>query len=717
MNILGEIRKRPWLLMGIIALALLAFVVNPESLEKMFGKDPNILGKVNGEKVTRDEFNDQLIILQQQAQQQGMSVAGLEEEAWQTIIRNKLVKQQFEKLGLELTEDMFWNQLQYEPMFAQNPQNFDEKGNFKTQELKKQIEELKNATDMEARTIYNNWLKMRKMIEASIMARQVLGNTLTGVTVNKKEVEELMKQRDQIADIDYVKVDYATYLQKNPIKVSTQDLADYIKKHPIAFKTKASRNIGVVYFPAEPTKADDDAILAELNKLHQKGNETGESFQNTTNDSMFVTLNSDLPFNGRYLPLNQLPQSIKNQVSSASVGQVFGPYKEQNYHIISKLLGKKVSDSTLSRHILIAHKDSPAGQGTKRSKEQAKKIADSIGTIVKNNPTKFVEFVHLSDDSGSASQGGSLGWTTSETPFVPEFLNYLSNNPKGATGVVETQFGYHIINIQDKKGMMVYKLANLAKEIKPSDATEAALDKSSRKFIQQVEGKSFNDFSNLAKKNNYQFVNPTAVGRFDGRINGLYTDADSEVISWAFDKKRKKGDTELFPISGTGGFIVAYFNGGQEEGLADPESVRVQLEPVVKNKLAARQIVEKINDSKASSLEQISKLFSQTKQSAQVNLLNPLVNDAMEPKVAGAAFGVAKGKVSKPVEGMTGVFVLVKKSESINKQPGDAKQITEAIIAQNRQMLGQMLLKSLQDEADIQDYRIDVWNKVSTEVH
>jgi peptidyl-prolyl cis-trans isomerase D len=57
--------------MGVIALALLAFLVNPDSIDKVFGKNPDVLGKVNGEKITCEEFNDQLFVLQQQAEQQG----------------------------------------------------------------------------------------------------------------------------------------------------------------------------------------------------------------------------------------------------------------------------------------------------------------------------------------------------------------------------------------------------------------------------------------------------------------------------------------------------------------------------------------------------------------------------------------------------------------------------------------------------------------------
>ncbi|MEC5173055.1 peptidylprolyl isomerase [Chryseobacterium nepalense] len=713
MAILGQIRSRPWLLMGVIALALLAFLVNPDSIEKVFGKNPDVLGKVNGEKITREEFNDQLFVLQQQADQQGQPKTGLEEQAWQLLVQSKLIKQQFEKMGFEMTEDYFWNQLQYDQMFAQQKQFFDEKGNFKTQELKKQIEDMK-AGSPEG---YNQWMKSRKSIEYRLMARQVFANISQGITTGKKEAEALMKQRDQLADIDFVKIDYATYLQKNNIKVTTEDLANYIKQHPVMFKAEESRNIGVVYFPSQPSAADDAATQKEINKLFSAGTDASggtENFQNTKNDSMFVMANSDMPYNPQYLKPNQLPQTIQAQIPSAAIGQTFGPYKEQNFYVVSKLLDKKTSDSTLSRHILIAFKGSPAGEGVTRSKEQAKKLADSIGAIVKANPGKFTEFLKLSNDPNSAAQGGSLGWTTPETPFVPEFLTYLANNPKGATGVVETQFGYHIINIEDKKpGAMSYKVANLVKAVKPSDATEAEVNKKASRFVQQVQGKSFNDFVNIAKKANYQFSNPKQAKRFDGQLQGLGTEKDPEILAWAFDKKREKGDTELFTVDGTGDKIVVYLNGKQEKGSADPESVRDQIEVVVKNKLAAKQISEKIG--KAGSLDQIAKQFGTTKQSAQVNLLNPSVAGSMEPKVAGAAFGVAKGKISNPVEGGTGVYVLVKKNETVNKQPGDLKQFTESVTQRNSGMFGQAWLKSLQDNADIKDYRIEIWNKLGTQ--
>ena len=712
MAILGQIRSRPWLLMGMIALALLAFLVNPESLDKVFGKNPDVLGKVNGEKITREEFNDQLFVLQQQADQQGQPKNGLEEQAWQLLVQSKLVKQQFEKMGFEMTDDLFWNQLQFDQMFAQNQQLYDEKGNFKLQELKKEIETLQN-TNPEG---YSQWLKTRKTIEYRIMARQVFTNVSAGITTGKKEAEELMKERDQLADIDFVKVDYASYLQKNKIKVTTEDLANYIKAHAVQFKTEPSRNLGIAFFPSQPSPADEAAVQKEITKIFSGGTDSSdgkENFQNTTNDSMFVMANSDMPYNNAYVQANQMPQALQGKIETAAIGQVFGPYKEQNLYVLSKLIDKKPSDSTLSNHILIAYKGAERSTAT-RTKEEAKKIADSLLSVIKGNPAKFAEGLKLSDEPGAVERKGSVGWTTPQSQFAPGYLAFLANNPKGSTGLAETEFGYHIINIEDKKaGTMGYKVAHIVKTIKPSEATEAEVDKKARRFIQQIQGKSFNDFVNIAKKSNYQYSNAKSAKRFDGQLQGLGTDKDGEIIAWAFDKKREKGDTEFFTVEGTGDKVVVYLNGKQEKGLADPESVRDQIETVVQNKLAAKQISDKIG--KAGSLDQVAAKFATTKQSAQVNMLNPSVAGAMEPKVAGAAFGIAKGKVSNPIEGGTGVYVIVKKSETINKQPGDIKQFTESITQRNAGMFGQSWLKSLQDNADIDDYRIEIWGKLGNQ--
>lgn len=708
MTILGQIRSRPILLMGIIALALLAFLVNPTTINKFFGKNPDILGSVNGDKITREEFQDQLSVLQQQAEQQGQPTTGLEEQAWQMMLQSKLIAQQFDKMGFKMTDELFWNQIQYDPMFAQNPQYFDERGNFKVNDLKKQIAELEANPNPQ---MANIWPKMRKAMEYRVMARQVFGAMQAGITTGKKEAEYALKTRDEVANIDYIKIDYTSYLAKNPIKVTRADLEAYIAKHPNTFKVDPSVNIGVVTFSAKPSAADESAAMANMtNLLSGNVNNTGENFQNTKSDSMFVMMNSEARFDGRYIPEAQLPPSLLNFAKTAAPGQILGPFKEGNVLVLSKLQNKKPSDSVLSRHILIAYKGAERSTAT-RTKEQAKKIADSLFAAIKSNPAAFAANLKSSDEPGAVERGGDVGWVTPNSPFDPAYLNYLMSNPKGSTGLVESNFGFHIINIEDKKpGPMSYKLANIVKQIQPSAGTTATADKNARRFIQQVQGKSFNDFANLAKKSGYAFNNPKMVKRFDAAIPGAGTTKDAEIITWAFNKDREKGNTEMFTAE-NGDRVVVIYNSRQDRGTADAELVREQIEPIVKNQLAAKQISDKISAAKAGGLDAVSKLFASPKMAGSINLAQPMLNGSVEPKVAGAAFALANGKVSQPIQGMGGVYVIAKKNQVVNKQPGDVKQMQQSITQQTSQYFLQMLMKSLQDGADIKDYRAEVWDK------
>jgi len=713
MAILGEIRKRPWILISFIAIALLAFLVNPNRLNDFFSKNPNVLGKVNGEKIFRDDFEDQIFALQQQYQ--GRSRETLEEEAWQTLVQYKLIKQEFDKMGLSLNEDVFWTQLQYDPMFAQSKQLFDEKGNFKSQELKKEVENMKAQSPEQ----YSEWLRIRKSIEYRMMARQVFSIISSGITSNEKEAIEIAKEKNQLANIDYVKIDYDKFARNNKVRVTTKHLEDYIRKHPMKFKVDDTRNIGVVFFPAKPTEKDEINTRTEIENLLFKGVDMGngiESFQKTKNDSMFVMVNSDIPFNSKYLPLDRQLQDIRSNLITSSIGKTFGPYKVQDkYFVVSKLLDKKPTDSIKSRHILISYKGSPADNSglETRSKEEAKKLADSIANVVKANVNKFSDLIKFSSDLGSASNGGELGWTTQDTPFVPEFKAYLAKNRKGAVGVVETQYGYHIINIQDKKrGSMRYKVANLIKEIRTSEETTSNVYNNANKFIQEIQGKSFNDFKNIAERNKYIFVHTQKAKRFQGQIAGINTDKDSDVLAWAFDKKTKIGEANIFNTSDSG-YIVAYLNGIQKAGIAEPESVRSDIENTIRNQLLAKRIIEKINTHNATSLAQLAKLFGEV-ESGKISIYNNIIAGRIEPKLAGAAFGVKANQISKPVEGTSGVYVVVRKSveQSSSKEDSEnAKKSIQELTEQRLNIYGQSLLKSLEEKANIKDYRAEVYNK------
>lgn len=699
MAILGEIRRRPWVLITFVALAMGAFLLNPESLAKVFGKNPNVVGKVNGEEISREEYLTRVMMLQSQG---GREQGAAEDRAWESLVQEKIVRQQFKKLGLEITDEYFWSQVEYDPMIAQNPQMRDEKGNFRLQEMKKEIDALRTSNPEG----YNSWLQMRSQIEVRMMARQLFSNFSSAALTNRMETAEVLNMRDLNAQVDYVKIDYANFAQRNPVKVSTADLAAYIQKHPARFKSPASVNLGLVSFQPIPAPQDQAVARADMDRL-LKG-EGQENFQNTNNDSMFIALNSQVPNSFGYMKLEELPSQIATQVQGAPVGSLFGPYTEENRLVVSKLLAHGAA--TDAKHILIAHKDTPMAAQDKsltRTKEEALKIANEIATKVRANPREFDQFLQMSVDLGSVQQGGRVGTTMpDDNKFVPTFNNFVKTQPQGAVGVVESEFGYHIIVNELKRP--VFKMANLVRIIQPSKATESKNHTNAITFIQATQGKGFNDFMNIAKSKKYNVQNSKNLTRFQGVIPQVESEKDEDILKWAFDSKRKKGDTEIF-TSTNGTRIVVYFNGSQEEGLADPESVRDQIEPVVKNQILAKAIMDKIAN--VSNLDTLAKQFGVAKLTAEVNRMNPILNGVVEPKVAGAAFGVTKGKISRPIQGNAGVYILVKKSETKNPISGDIKAFSEQLIESNAQQFPQILLRSLTDNAEIKDYRAEVLDK------
>ena len=117
---------------------------------------------------------------------------------------------------------------------------------------------------------------------------------------------------------------------------------------------------------------------------------------------------------------------------------------KQEYDKLKAKLGSKEYNA---RHILV------------ESEEDAKAIITQLG-----KKAKFEKLAEKSKDTGSASQGGSLGWNIPGN-FVPEFANVMINLKKGeyTKEPVKSQFGWHVIKLDDERDMKVPSF----EEIKP----------------------------------------------------------------------------------------------------------------------------------------------------------------------------------------------------------------------------------------------------------
>ena len=715
MAILGQIRKRNGLLIGFVAVALLLFLLGGIDWSRIGKKDPNVLGKVNKEAISRQEYYSQLSLLSSQYQGQYPENL-LEGQVWNSLIEQKLIEQKFNASGLILTDKMIWNMAKSSPLFN-NPQFKDKSGNINTKLIQdefQKMEESQNASP-QYREYFQTMMTLKKNFGYQAMGKQYLGTYGSGMLTNNKEIELLAQNQSNIADIEYVKIDYNTYQKSNPVKVTDEDLKAYIEKHKSLFKIDENRTLDFVYFSAKPTPSDENNTLHSLNALLSQSiieGDTIQAFGSVKNDSLYISeLNTaqiaDKPFISQYRSEKQLPQNIQNWVKNASIGQISNAYKDNGYYVLSKLIAKKNTDSVTAKNILISYTGAQQIQPkTARNKDQAKKQADELAAKLNANPSDFAKLAsQYSDDPTASSNNGEMKLTTAQDFPAPykKLQRFLENSPTNKAEVIETPQGYLVLMISQRKpDEIVYKLADLAKEIKPSEETIETARKQSTNFIQSIQGKSSREFIDFAKKSNYKPQQQRGIVRFGSMLNGLHTDKDSDIIAWAFDSKRKLGDTEVF-TTGDQSYIVARVSSLFSKGLADPSLVRDEIETEVRNEKLGKIIAEKVNSGNKS-LDNLATEFKTTKSNASISFDNPSVNGEFEPKVGGAAFGLKQGVTSKAIEGKSGVYVIVTKS--ITKgQVGDKKQLKTSLMSQYAQQMPSLLLRSLVQESDITDYR------------
>ena len=119
---------------------------------------------------------------------------------------------------------------------------------------------------------------------------------------------------------------------------------------------------------------------------------------------------------------------------------------KQEYDKLKAKLGSKEYNA---RHVLV------------ETEEEAKAIITQLG-----KKAKFEKLAEKSKDTGSASQGGSLGWNIPGN-FVPEFANVMINLKKGeyTKEPVQSQFGWHVIKLDDVRDMKVPSFEELKPQL------------------------------------------------------------------------------------------------------------------------------------------------------------------------------------------------------------------------------------------------------------
>ena len=693
MAVLQKIRQRSLLLILVIGFCLLAFIIGDLINSGGFTSTSKDIGSINGKNISFEDFAVKVTNVQKSGEV--MSATQAANRVWEQEVSIALLTAEFDKIGIRVGENQIMEVLKADQNIGQNPTFLNAAGKFDIAKFK----EFFKSNPEQAQN-----LKEREK-DAALNAKYQIYNTLvkSGVYTTESEGKFKYGMETNKANFDFVSVLFST-IKDSDVKISDEEITTYMKANEKKFKAEESRELEYVLIEEKASPEDENEVKTSVNALlsgrivynQATGkNDTLPGFKSATNTIEFVNANSDKPYDSTYVAKKDLPAQFAEQLFNLAPGEVFGPYTNNNYVCLSKTMGRKAGANAKASHVLISYEGTQVpNKKEKRTKEEAKAKAEMLLAQAQANPGSFMMLALMNSDDSSSQQGGDLGYF-GQGQMVKPFNDFVFGNPIGKIGLVETDFGYHIINVTDKQDAV--RLATIAQKIEPSEATSDKIYNKAVKFeMDATEG----NFEKVAKAAGITVNPPFKVKVMDESFGSIGN--QRQIVRWAFEKETNVGDVKRFEVANVGN-VIAKVKAVYEAGLTPISDARPSVEPILKNKKKAEKIKAKMT---GTTLEAIAKANASTVQTAvDVTMENPsLPNVGQEQKVVGTAFGLKGNKVSTPIEGNSGVYIVKTKSVLTAPALKNYADYVAKLKSQNASASGR-IIPALKVDAKIEDNR------------
>ena len=696
MSIIQNIRERgSWILICIV-IALIAFILQDGVGRNNGNSDINTLGVINGTTINKIDFEQKVQNTLQQYAAQGAQRGQVINQLWDNEVINLLIKKEADKLGLsvgskEVNDVIYGEESPFRQQFT-DPTT----GEFKVNDLKAQLAELKKSTKKEV-------VDQKEQLEKNVILPALEKRTLRkyqallyrGIQVPKWLLEKQYAENNAISNIRFVNVPYTT-IADTTIKVSNEDISAYLKENSAAFQVEeAQRNISFIAFSAAPTTAD--SMITKNNILALK-----DSFQTSKDAAAYLNkVTPDTKYYDGFLGKSRIQIPEKEAVLSTPKGGLYGPYVDGPNYTIAKIIGTRLlPDSASVRHILIMTTN--AQNQVIREEGTAKVLIDSIKNAIAGGATFESMVEKYSEDGGSKANGGIYEMFP-QANMVKPFNDFSFENPVGSKGVVKTEFGYHYIEVlKQTPPSPAYNIAYLTLPILASKETTTTAQTTAAKFA--ADSKDQKSFNANALKLNKQAVPATNIKAYDFNIQGL--GETREIVRWVFEKKVNDVSE---PIEVGDAYIVANITSEDKPGLMSVETAKSKnIEVIIRDQKKAETIKSKL---KGATLEAIATAAGATVlQADSLSYTSTNISGlGNEPKLVGASFNKALlNKISAPIAGNSGVFVISVSNLGAIAAPGDLAAFKE----QYQGRLSNTILNSvlaLKKTAKIQDNRAKLY--------
>jgi peptidyl-prolyl cis-trans isomerase D len=707
MAIIGSIRKRGTLIVVIVGLSLAAFILG--GAQSLFVSNDTSVGSFNGTKVSIDKYSRMVeekkafvLTINPGSEIDEATEDALKQEVWDDLLRDNVYKKQYDILGLNLSEaeinDMFVGET-VDPSIRQ--QFVNQAGQFDpnlVQQYSQQFED--NSTIPEdkqqewlARRTY--WGYLQTKLKHDRLQNKYMNMVQKGLYVTTKEATSLYKANSDHANIRFVVKSYAT-IPDSTVSFTEEELVNFFKEHKYRMRSKKSKAIKYAVFLSIPTKGDSLALRTNMDTLRVE-------LERSDDDTMFVAQNSEETTPPQWIKKGILTPLLDSLLFNAPKGTVAGPVIESGYLIIAKKgIERFQPDSTKARHILI--------QPTENSEAAVKKameLRDSLYKVLQSDMSKFAAFAAQFSKDGSAKDSGNLGWF-GKGQMVAEFNDSAFAGKKGDLKIVNSQFGFHIVYIIDQTAPVKESLISMVvKAIKPSDETKKVqYNMANEMAYPDKKASGFDALKHMetfAKKNNIIYRDEPSIA--EATRNILNMENTKPIVKWALGKKRG----EISDIFESGdNYIVAVVSADRPDGIPALNDVRDDVITAFRKHKKAEQFINEFNAElgKSKDINALAGAMKLNVGSAQdIAFGSYFVPGAgIEPELLGTAFGIKAGILSKPIEGNSGVFVLV--VDQFAPAPGmpDYSMIKKDLIKQTANRATEALT-AVREKANVKDYR------------
>lgn len=708
MATLQKIRSKGPLLVIVIGLALFAFIAGDawKVLQPHQGKQD--VGEVNGEVLSAQDYQKMVDELSEVIKlTNGLNsltedqLNNVKDQVWQSYVNNKLIAEQAEKLGLKVTDAEIQSIIDQgtHPLLMQTPFRNPQTGMFDKDMLKKFLVDYANlnASQMPAQYVeyYQKmgafWQFVEKTLAQSTLAEKYQNLVAKSLISNPVAAEDAFNSRTEQSDLLLAGVPYSS-INDSTVQVSDSEIKDRYNEKKEQFKQLVeTRDIRYIDVKVVPSDADRKAVEKEVTEYSNQLASTTADFGTFVRSTGSSVNYSDVP-----VSKSVFPADVASRLDSTNVNEVYGPYYNQTDDSFNafKLLAKVTSPDSIQFRQIQVYAD---------TEEKTKTLADSIYNALKGG-ADFAAVAKIYGQTGEATWVNAQSWEGSELDADnSKFINTLLNQPVNELANLNMGQANLILQVMNKKSMQTkYKVAVVKREVEFSKETYNAAYNKFSQFVAQ--NTTIDSMVKNAEESGYTLMPRTDLSSAEHYVGGVRS--TREALKWIF--AAKPGEVSpLYECGENDHLMVVALDKIHEAGYRDINSVAEMLRAEIRRDKKAEKIMEEMK--KYNSIAQVKGMKDAVSDSVKhVTFSAPAyisVTRSSEPVIGAVAAKTAANKVSAPIKGNGGVYMIQVYAKEKGSEKFDAKQEEATLTNMAVRIAGNQLINDLYQKAKVVDQR------------